>query len=84
MAKNKIVICLGSSCFARGNSQNVDIAEKFFRERGLSEEADVDLSGGLCTGHCSDGPIVVVNGKICRHVDAGAMLDLLNGLYPKT
>jgi len=42
----EIVICLGSSCFARGNSQNLAIIEEFIQNRGF--QAVVRLSGKLC------------------------------------
>lgn len=83
MCKYKMIICIGSSCFVRGNARNVEIAEKFLADNGLTDEVDIDLAGGLCTGNCSDGPIVAVNGKIYRHVDPGVMLDLLYELFPE-
>ena len=81
--KPKIVICIGSSCFSRGNSKNVDVAEKFMKERGLEDKVDLEISGGLCAGKCADGPNVIVNGQIFHHVDTGVMLDLLNQIFPK-
>lgn len=81
--KPEIVICIGSSCFSRGNSKNVDVAEKFMKERGIEDEVDLEICGGLCAGKCADGPNVIVNGQIFHHVDAGVMLDLLNQLFPK-
>ncbi len=81
--KKKIVICIGSSCFSRGNLQNVEVAEQFLQERGLVDDVDVDLSGGLCLGECAEGPNVIVDGKVYHHVDSGVMLDILNQLFPK-
>ncbi|MBE6426576.1 MAG: (2Fe-2S) ferredoxin domain-containing protein [Thermoguttaceae bacterium] len=81
--KPKITICIGSSCFSRGNSKNVDVAEKFMKERGLEDEVDLEICGGLCAGKCADGPNVIVNGEIFHSVDTGVMLDLLNQLFPK-
>ena len=78
MEKPKIVICIGSSCFSRGNTKNVEIAEKYLEENGYKDEVDVDLSGSLCQGHCAEGPIVVINTK----VDTGLMLDLLRQALP--
>ena len=43
MAKPKIVICMGSSCFARGNEKTVEVCESFLAARGLKDEVDVDL-----------------------------------------
>ena len=82
MGKIKMVICIGSSCFARGNAENVKITEEFLARRGLSDEVDIDLSGGLCTGNCADGPIVIVNDKVYRHVERGVMQDILNQYFP--
>lgn len=78
----KMTICLGSSCFSRANSKNVEIAERFLKERGLKDDVDIDLAGSLCTGNCEEGPIVIVDGKVHKRVDSGAMLDLLNELFP--
>ncbi len=83
MAKNEIIICLGSSCFTRGNAKNVEVTEQFLADHGLVDEVDVDISGGLCAGKCSEGPNVIINGKLHNHVDTGVMLDLLKELYPE-
>ena len=82
MAKVKMVICIGSSCFARGNTENVKITEDFLKKHGISEDVDVELSGGLCTGNCTDGPIVIVNDKVYKHVKNGVMQDILNHYFP--
>ena len=63
----QITICMGSSCFARG----------------LKDEVDVDLGASLCTGNCADGPIVVVDGKIYKHVDPLVMRDILEATFPQ-
>ena len=83
MAKPNIVICMGSSCFARGNEKTVEACESFLAERGLKDEVDVDLGASLCTGHCAEGPVVVVNGKVYTHVDPLVMRDILEKLFPK-
>ena len=78
----KIVICVGSSCFARGNEKNVAFTEKWLGERGLRDDVDFSLSGCLCTGNCALGPVVTVNGKTYEHVDEGVMRDILASLFP--
>ena len=51
MDKNiTIELCMGSSCFARGNSENLQAIEVFLSERGLSDR--VELVGHLCLGKC--------------------------------
>ena len=83
MVKPKIVICMGSSCFARGNEKTVEACESFLAARGLKDEVDVDLGASLCTGNCADGPIVVVDGKIYKHVDPLVMRDILEATFPE-
>jgi|GEM_PF-4555772 hypothetical protein len=41
MNKPRIVICIGSSCFSRGNAGNVEIAERYLEEHGLKDDVDV-------------------------------------------
>ena len=82
MAKPRIVICIGSSCFSRGNTKNVETAEKYLEENGYKDEVDVDLSGSRCQGRCADGPIVVIDDRVYTKVDTGLMLDLLRQTLP--
>lgn len=83
MSRVKMVICIGSSCFARGNAENVKIVEDFIAKRGLTDELDIELSGGLCTNNCPDGPIVIVNDKIYKHVNSDVMLDIMESYFPE-
>ena len=83
MPKVKMVICIGSSCFARGNTGTVAIAEEFLAKHGLKDDVDIDLSGGLCTNNSADGPIVIVNDKVYKRVEPGVMLDILNEYFPE-
>ena len=46
MGKRRISICLGSSCFARGNNANIAVVKQFLADRGL--EAEVTFTGQLC------------------------------------
>ncbi len=46
----EIVICLGSSCFARGNSENLAIIQEFVEKHGL--KASIRLGGRLCQDQC--------------------------------
>ena len=72
MAKPKIVVCLGSSCFARGNEENIRVVEAYLKENSYQDDVDVELSGTLCQGRCADGPNVIVDGKIYSKVERGS------------
>lgn len=56
----KITVCMGSSCFARGNDQNLEFIEKYIKEKGL--EAEIELAGNRCEGKCATGPNIIIDG----------------------
>ncbi len=70
-----IVICMGSSCFARGNAENLRILEAYIARHKL--DARIRLSGCRCHGACFEGPNVTIDGVCHHHVDGGMILDLL-------
>ena len=71
----EIVICLGSSCFARGNSQNLAIIEEFLAAHGL--KASVRLSGKLCQDECKQGPNLPIAGVIHHEVAPAQLRHIL-------
>ena len=71
--RHKIVICLGSSCFARGNKRNLKIIEEFIQTRGV----DCELSGRGCVGNCRFGPNLFIDGEEFSGVDPESLIDLL-------
>jgi NADH:ubiquinone oxidoreductase subunit E len=55
-------ICMGSSCFSRGNSENVDRIGEYITAHGLGSE--VFVSGCLCGNRCKNGPIIMIDGAV--------------------
>ncbi len=80
--KHTITICVGSACFSRGNSENIDTAETYIAENGYSDEAVLSLGGTLCRGRCAEGPIIIVDGREYTNVNAAAMLSILRETLP--
>lgn len=72
----KIVICMGSSCYARGNKRNLTVMEDYIAKHGLS--ADIELSGSCCEKCCSEGPNIRIDGKLYKAVDPGSLLNILD------
>ncbi|MBN2659259.1 MAG: (2Fe-2S) ferredoxin domain-containing protein [Spirochaetales bacterium] len=58
--KVQVELCMGSSCFARGNSRILGFLERYIGEEGL--QGRVEITGHLCLGNCSSGPVVRING----------------------
>lgn len=76
----QIAICMGSSCFARGNEKNLTVIEQYIDEHRLSDQ--VDLIGLRCAGKCSEGPNIRIGETLYRKVDRGSLLDLLHEFLP--
>lgn len=71
-----IHICMGSSCFSRGNNRNLKVIQEYLASDTLP--SGVELTGHLCQGHCSSGPNVQVNSKLYHEVDPVVILGLLD------
>ena len=70
-----ITVCLGSSCFARGNGKIIALIQEFLRVHGLSD--GVSLIGARCSGDCSDGPNISIDSVRYGHLDEESLLSLL-------
>ena len=66
---------MGSSCFARGNSENLQAIEVFLSERGLSDR--VELVGHLCLGKCKEGPNLRIASKDYSGLTPDCVVDIL-------
>lgn len=77
--KHEIIICLGSSCFARGNRDSLKFVEKYIKEHDLAERAD--FRGKLCSSNCGKGPILFIDKKIYEEVNVDQLATLLDGLF---
>lgn len=73
--KNEIVICLGSSCYVRGNKKNLETIKKFLKENGLKEQCE--FTGKLCSNKCEEGPVVKINGELFCKVKQSELPDIL-------
>lgn len=57
----EIRICLGSSCFARGNDRVLEIMKAYIEKHEIA--ANIDFRGHLCAGDCTKGPVIAIAGK---------------------
>ncbi|HVN57497.1 MAG TPA: NAD(P)H-dependent oxidoreductase subunit E [Bacteroidales bacterium] len=67
-SKFEMQICLGSSCFSRGNREVVQFIKDYLRKNHLDDR--VTFKGARCFGHCSNGPNLVINGRVIESVTA--------------
>lgn len=71
----EISICMGSSCFSRGNNRMIGIIKEFLKAEGLEDK--VVLSGSLCEGRCKNGPGITINGKHFERLTTDSLPDIL-------
>ncbi|MGD9978435.1 MAG: NAD(P)H-dependent oxidoreductase subunit E [Bacteroidales bacterium] len=73
--KTEIMICLGSSCFARGNKATLNAIVDYIGKHKLTDK--VYFHGAHCFGQCAEGPIVKINNSVYTGVNEYNIIDIL-------
>ncbi len=76
--KHEIKICMGSSCFARGNDENLEYIENYIEKKGLA--AKIELTGARCENKCASGPNITIDGKCYNEVTGEKLREIMDGL----
>lgn len=78
----KVVIsmCMGSSCFPRGNDENMGLIRHYLKVHNL--EQCIELKGHRCQDNCHLGPNIMVDGKPYNQVNPGMFPATLRELLP--
>ena len=79
--KKEIKICLGSSCFSRGNKTTLQVVQKYLEDHHL--ERDVILKGNHCFDHCSNGPVLMIGDTLYELVSGENALEILEKEFGK-
>ena len=75
----EMIICLGSSCFSRGNCKNLRIIQDYLKRNNL--ENSIDFKGNLCSEQCNHGPILQINDQTFEHVDESNIITILDNAF---
>ena len=75
LLKKEIKICLGSSCFSRGNKATLQVVQKYLKDHQL--ERDVILKGNHCFSNCNSGPVLKIGEKLYENVSHDTVLEIL-------
>ncbi|MBN2666665.1 MAG: NAD(P)H-dependent oxidoreductase subunit E [Bacteroidales bacterium] len=59
-------ICLGSSCFSRGNRDVVNYIRNYLKKNHLEDK--IVFKGARCMNLCSNGPNLRINDRIIEGV----------------
>lgn len=71
----EIKICMGSSCYARGNDKILEFLENYIKENHL--EAEIEIYGARCEDICDKGPNIEINGTIYNNVTPEKVIEIL-------
>lgn len=71
----EIKICMGSSCYARGNAENLEFIENYIKENNL--DAEIEVYGARCENICEGGPNIIVNGQVYNNVTPEKIIEIL-------
>lgn len=71
-----ISICMGSSCYPRGNRETLEKLKVYVSENNLSDQ--IIMKGNLCEGLCKDGPNIRINGVIYHDIDYYSVLKVID------
>ena len=66
LKKLPVTLCLGSSCFARGNQELIAFVRKYIAKYHLEDK--VDFKGDHCFNSCSEGPNIMIGSRLFQHV----------------
>lgn len=70
-----ITLCLGSSCFTRGNREILSILQRYIAAHGLQDRCF--LQGRLCEDKCQGGPHMSINEVEYDRIDPDTAIDIL-------
>ncbi|MGW8315154.1 MAG: NAD(P)H-dependent oxidoreductase subunit E [Bacteroidales bacterium] len=73
--KKEITICMGSSCFSRGNKRTLPLIQSYLKHHHLEEE--VVLKGNHCFSRCSEGPVLKIEGRIYTQVSGDRITEIM-------
>jgi NADH:ubiquinone oxidoreductase subunit E len=68
-------ICLGSSCFSRGNRDVVVFIRDYLRKNHLEDK--IIFKGARCMNLCSNGPNLKINDRIIEGVTLAGIENIL-------
>jgi NADH:ubiquinone oxidoreductase subunit E len=75
----EITICMGSSCFSRGNRRMIQTIQQFLKTKNLAE--NVILRGAHCMGKCEQGPVMKLDDQIVYLITSENLEETLENYF---
>ncbi|HNX96032.1 MAG TPA: (2Fe-2S) ferredoxin domain-containing protein [Holophaga sp.] len=70
-----VVICMGSSCFTRGNNDFLPVIQQYLEDHQLQDK--VLLKGSRCDGKCAHGPNLRIGDVVVQGVQEQDLAHIL-------
>jgi NADH:ubiquinone oxidoreductase subunit E len=77
--KQVITICMGSSCFSRGNKRLIQQIQIFLKTWQLDH--DVVLKGAHCMDCCDKGPVMKINSQTFHNITSEKLDEILTKCF---
>ena len=77
--KIKVVICLGSSCYSRGNAKTLEIVKDYLAMNQLIDQTD--FRGKLCSNDCNHGPVLSIGDQKHLNVNESSIVKILDATF---
>ncbi|MBQ4084769.1 MAG: NAD(P)H-dependent oxidoreductase subunit E [Alphaproteobacteria bacterium] len=73
-----IKVCLGSSCYVRGNDKILSFLEDYIQKH--EKDIQLDLLGCRCANLCQDGPNIFIDDKKYSRLTTEELTQILETL----
>lgn len=74
-----LVICLGSSCFSRGNKKILALIQEYLKVHGLEDK--VNFRGNRCFDNCARGPVIKLGDRVYYQVEEDNLENILQEAF---
>ncbi|WP_207930752.1 (2Fe-2S) ferredoxin domain-containing protein [Hydrogenispora ethanolica] len=71
-----VTICIGSGCHIKGSRQIIEVLQAKIQSHRL--EAQIELEGCFCQGHCTEGVVLKIDGVMVTGVSKENIEALFN------
>ena len=79
MKQHEIIICMGSSCFARGNKATLAKIKEYITKHKIEDK--VLFKGNRCFDKCGKGPNLMIDKKMFHQVNAENVETILDQFF---
>jgi NADH:ubiquinone oxidoreductase subunit E len=76
LKKIQITLCLGSSCFARGNQDIIPLIKKYIERKNINDK--VEFKGDHCFSNCNNGPNMYIGTTLFQQINKNNLNKVLD------